>query len=129
MMHGTPKGRRDVRNFSHHVQQLRIFAFLWANTLALGSCLCVNKSKTRQQQAVVLSSIPPRKPCVLCVLSVSASLFRNFSHHASPASLRPFFRTFEACYRTQSDWKSLLHTLPARERDARDAEGYSESDL
>ena len=37
------------------------------------------------------------------------------------------FRTFEACYRTQSDWKSLLHTLPARERDARDAKGTQRS--
>ena len=26
-------------------------------------------------------------------------------------------------YRMQSDWKSLLHTLPARERDALDAKG------
>ncbi len=52
---------------------------LGSNTLALGSCLCDNKSKTRQRQAVVLSSIPPRKPCVLCVLCVSASLFRTFS--------------------------------------------------
>ena len=58
---------------------------LWANTLALGSCLCDNRSKTRQRQAVVLSSIPPykppRKPCVLRVLCVSASLLRTFSHH------------------------------------------------
>ena len=87
-----------LRTSSHHVQMLRVFAFLWANTLALGSCLCDNRSKTRQRQAVVLLSIPPykppRKPCVLCVLCVSASLFR----------------TFKACYRTQSDWKSLLHT-------------------
>ena len=62
---------------------------LGSNTLAFGSCLCDNKSKTRQRQAVVLSSIPPykppykppRKPCVLRVLCVSASLFRTFSHH------------------------------------------------
>ena len=54
---------------------------LGSNTLAFGSCLCDNKSKTRQRQAVVLSSIPPRKPCVLRVHCVSASLFRTFSHH------------------------------------------------
>ena len=58
---------------------------LGSNTLALGSCLCDNKSKTRQRQAEVLSSIPPykppRKPCVLRVLCVSASLFRTSSHH------------------------------------------------
>ena len=58
---------------------------LGSNTLALGSCLCDNKSKTRQRQAVVLSSIPPykppRKPCDLCVLRVSASLLRTSSHH------------------------------------------------
>ncbi len=51
---------------------------LRSNTLALGSCLCDNKSKTRQRQAVVLSQKPPRKPCDL---RVSASLFRTFSHH------------------------------------------------
>ena len=51
-----------LRTFSHHVHKLRVFAFLWANTLALGSCLCDNRSKTRQRQAVVLSSIPPYKP-------------------------------------------------------------------
>ena len=50
------------RTYSHHMQKLRVFAFLWANTLALGSCLCDNRSKTRQRQAVVLSSIPPYKP-------------------------------------------------------------------
>ena len=35
---------------------------LGSNTLALGSCLYDNRSKTRQRQAVVLSSIPPYKP-------------------------------------------------------------------
>ena len=86
---------------------------LGSNTLALGSCLCDNKSKTRQRQAVVLSSHAPRKPCDLCVLRVSASLLRTFSHLARAAAPCPTLRTFEACYRTQSDWKSLLHTLPA----------------
>ena len=55
---------------------------LGSNTLALGSCLCDNRSKTRQRQAVVLSSKTPHKPCVLRVLCVSASLLRTSSHHA-----------------------------------------------
>ena len=80
---------------SHHVQQLCVFRFLWANTLALGSCLCDNRSKTRQRQAVVLSSIPPykppRKPCDLCDLCVSASLFRTFSHHVHKLRVFAFF--------------------------------------
>ena len=80
---------------SHHVQQLCVFRFLWANTLALGSCLCDNRSKTRQRQAVVLSSIPPykppRKPRDLCVLRVSASLFRTFSHLARATAPYPTF--------------------------------------
>ena len=65
---------------------------LRSNTLALGSCLCDNKSKTRQRQAVVLSQKPPRKPCDLCDLRVSASLFRTFSHHVHSlrASYSPF---------------------------------------
>ena len=85
------------RTSSHHMQKLCVFAFLWANTLALGSCLCDNKSKTRQRQAVVLSSHAPCKPCDLCVLRVSASLFRTFSHLARAAAPCPTLRTFEAC--------------------------------
>ena len=74
------------RTFSHHVHKLRVSEpSLGSNTLALESCLCDNKSKTRQRQAVVLSQKPPRKPCDLCVLRVSASIFR----------------TFEACWCTQ----------------------------
>ena len=72
-----------LRTSSHHMHKPRVSAFLWSNTLALGSCLCDNKSKTRQQQAVVLSQNPPRKPprpLRLCV---------PFSQFLKRASARP----------------------------------------
>ena len=53
---------RTSSHHVHHVHKLRVSAFLWSYTLALGSCLCDNKSKTRQRQAVVLLLMPPRKP-------------------------------------------------------------------
>ena len=75
------------------MQQLLISAFLWANTLALGSCLCDNRSKTRQRQAVVLSSIPaykpsrkplrPLRPLRLCVPSSHFSLPRADARKAT----------------------------------------------
>ena len=64
-MHGIRRQRTRFSTYSHHMHHMHkphVSAFSWSNTLALGSCLCDNKSKTRQRQAVVLLLIPPRKP-------------------------------------------------------------------
>ena len=101
---------------------------LGSNTLALGSCLCDNKSKTRQRQAVVLSQKPPRKPCDLCVLRVSASLFRTFSHHMHKLRVSEPPKNHTTCApRFAEGWSAsdksvyVMHETPKGRCDAEDA--------
>ena len=70
-----------LRTFSHHVHKLCASAFLWSNTLALGSCLIASKDKAITKATTSGS--------VITEPTTQAS--------ASSASLRPLLRTY--CFR------------------------------